>query len=189
MDIIDCHTHRPDALPPAIISVEPGAALDPSRLYSVGIHPWHTSADALTPDSLAALDAAVSDPAVVAIGETGLDRLCGADIDTQLRVLEHHVALSEQRSLPLILHVVKAFPEIIALKRRLRPTQPWIIHGFRSKPQLAKQLLDHGLHLSFGEHFNPLSVAITPADRLHFETDTSTLPLSTIASRILASRR
>lgn len=155
----------------------------------MGIHPWHTSPDSLTPDSLTALDAAASDPAVVAIGETGIDRLRGADINTQLRILEHHVALSEQRSLPLILHIVKAFPEIIALKRRLRPAQPWIIHGFRGKPQLAKQLLDHGFHLSFGEHFNPLSVAITPADRLHFETDTSTLPISTIATRVLAGRR
>lgn len=189
MDIIDCHTHRTDAQPPSIISVEPGADLDPSRHYSVGIHPWNTSSDSLHDGSLATLDSAARNPAVVAIGETGLDRLRGADIDTQLRILEHHIALSEELRLPMVLHIVRAYPEIIALRRRLHPTQPWIIHGFRGKPQLARQLLDHGFDISLGERFNPLSAAIIPPDRLHFETDTSTLPISTIASRILASRR
>ncbi len=158
----------------------------PGRRYSMGIHPWHT--DSLPPDWKQRLDRAARQPGVVAIGEAGLDRLRGADLDTQLRVLERHVALSEELQLPLILHVVKAFNEIIALRRRLRPQQRWIIHGFRGKPQLARQLLDHGFDISLGEHFNPDTAAIIPSDRLHFETDTSPLPIATIATRVATAR-
>lgn len=184
--IVDCHTHRPDAPYPSIISVQPGATLTPGLRYSIGLHPWYT--DQLTPRWREELDAAVRQPQVAAIGETGLDKLRGADIDTQLEVLTEHAALSEKLKLPLILHVVKAYNEIIDLKRQLNPSQKWIIHGFRGKPELARQLLDHGFDLSLGEHFNPATAAIIPDDRLHFETDESTLPISEIASRILAAR-
>ncbi len=108
---------------------------------------------------------------------------------TQLDVLSEHIKLSEQLELPLILHVVKAFNEIIQLRQRINPSQKWIIHGFRSKPELARQLLDNGFDLSLGEHFNAATAAIIPADRLHFETDESSLPISEIAHRILAARQ
>lgn len=127
-------------------------------------------------------------PGVAAIGETGLDKLQGADIDTQIKVLTKHVELSEELRLPLILHVVKAYNDIITLRGLVKPSQRWIVHGFRGKPELARQLLDHGFDLSLGEHFNPATAAIIPDSRLHFETDESTLPISTIAARINAAR-
>lgn len=185
--LVDCHTHRPDAPYPAIISVQPGVTLTPGLRYSVGIHPWNT--DQLPPQWRAELEAAVRQPQVVAIGETGLDKLRGADIATQLNVFTEHVKLSEQLELPLILHVVRAYNEIINLRQQLNPSQKWIIHGFRGKPELARQLLDHGFDLSLGEHFNPATAAIIPDDRLLFETDESALPISEIASRIFAARQ
>ena len=38
-------------------------------------------------------------------------------------------------------------------------------------PALARQLLDAGIDLSFGRRYNPASLALTPPDRRHFETD------------------
>lgn len=183
---VDCHTHRLDAPYPAIISVQPGATLHPGHRYSVGIHPWHT--DRLPARWCEELGVAVRQPGVAAIGETGLDKLQGADIDTQIKVLTKHVELSEELRLPLILHVVKAYNDIITLRGLVKPSQRWIVHGFRGKPELARQLLDHGFDLSLGEHFNPATAAIIPDSRLHFETDESTLPISTIAARINAAR-
>ena len=58
-------------------------------------------------------------------------------IEAQTTLLTFHISISERLSKPLILHIVKAYPEIIALRKSLRPAQPWIIHGFRGKPQLA----------------------------------------------------
>ena len=61
---------------------------------------------------------------------------------------------------------------------------PWIIHGFRGKPQLAQQLLNNGFYISLGEHFNPQTVTIIPTNRLLFETDESTLDINTIIENI-----
>jgi TatD DNase family protein len=84
----------------------------------------------------------------------------------------------------MLLHVVKAYPEIIALKRELRPTMPWIIHGFRGKPQLASELLSHGFYLSVGEKYNRDAVTVIPSDRLLVESDESALHASTIAESL-----
>lgn len=148
------------------------------------------------------LRALAAEPCVKAIGETGLDtihKVTGSQVADRLsdsqnvhtdllkmqtELLRYHVALSEELRKPLILHIVKQFGEIIRLKRELRPTQPWIIHGFRGKPELAKELLRHGFYLSYGEKFNPASVAVTPPSRLLIETDESQLPVSIIAKRL-----
>lgn len=151
--------------------------------YSVGIHPWNYLR--VTPASLRLLRALAAEPQILAIGECGLDTLCNSGraieaaiptsrseiIQAQTTLLHLHYTLSETLRKPLILHIVKAFPEIIALKKQWQPTQPWIIHGFRGKPQLARQLLAHGFHLSFGKKHNPASLALTPPSRLLHETD------------------
>lgn len=92
-------------------------------------------------------------------------------LSAQTALLRYHYELSETLGKPLILHIVKSFPEIIALKKQWKPAQPWIIHGFRGKPQLASELLAHGFHLSYGKKYNPASLALTPASRLLRETD------------------
>jgi TatD DNase family protein len=32
----------------------------------------------------------------------------------------------------------------------LKPSEPWIIHGFRQNGEIAKKLIDEGFYLSFG---------------------------------------
>lgn len=180
--ILDIHTHRP--APGAIVNVDPvdPVTLDRQYLYSVGLHPWNS--DRVTMEALARLDTFAADPAVVAIGETGLDALRGAAIDFQQHLFDHHVGLSESLRKPLIIHAVKTFPLVIAARRRHNPAMPWIIHGFRGKPQLAEELLRHGFYLSVGTRVNPASLAVIPPDRLLAETDDSRLPISAILSTL-----
>lgn len=180
--ILDIHTHRP--APGAIVNVDPvdPVTLDRQYLYSVGLHPWNS--DRVTMEALARLDTFAADPAVVAIGETGLDALRGAAIDFQQHLFDHHVGLSESLRKPLIIHAVKTFPLVIAARRRHNPAMPWIIHGFRGKPQLAEELLRHGFYLSVGARVNPASLAVIPPDRLLAETDDSRLPISAILSTL-----
>ncbi|WP_295729975.1 TatD family hydrolase [uncultured Muribaculum sp.] len=175
----DFHTHNPDAVD-ALISVEPGFTPRAGAVYSVGIHPWHSAT--VTDMDLRRLEADARLRCVKAIGETGLDRLRGATLDRQTELLLHHIALSEELHKPLVLHIVKAFPEIIAIKRRIKPSQTWIIHGFRGKPQLAEELLRHGFYLSLGEHFNPRSAEIIPSGRLLVETDESDRGIAELAA-------
>lgn len=185
--IKDIHTHRADVRE-AVISVNPWEFNPVEGLYySVGIHPWQvgraTDADF---DRLA--ECAKADN-VLMIGECGIDKLRGGDLSMQTGVLERHIALSEQVCKPLVLHCVRASNELCRLRRQLRPSMPWIVHGFRGNARVAGQLLDAGFYLSYGERFNPEALAITPADRLLAETDESLLPIDEIHRRLAASRQ
>lgn len=153
--------------------------------YSVGIHPLNLYR--ISPLALRLLRSLAAEPEVVAIGECGYDVNLKSEnkekgdlatsvsrksiIRIQTDLLLTHVELSESLAKPLILHIVKAFPEIISLKKRLRPRQMWIIHGFRGKPQLASELLAHGFTLSFGQRYNQASLSLTPPHRLLRESD------------------
>lgn len=166
----DIHTHRADAGDDAVISVEPGLQMRPDRWYSVGIHPWSTAED-IGEDMLNLLEDEARADNVVAIGECGLDALRGGSLERQEEIFKRHVSVSEELGKPLIVHCVKAYDRLIALRKQLKPRQRWIIHGFRGKPQLASDLLRHGFDLSFGEKYNPDTYAAVPAGRRFRETD------------------
>ena len=181
--MIPCHTHRADA-PDAILSlpperVEPFLVSNSAAVVSTGVHPWSTSDDV----NLGLLERVAAIPQVVAIGETGLDRLRGASLERQSEIFKRHIELSEELQKPLVIHCVRAWSELLAMRRALRPSMPWAVHGFRGGPELAKQLLDHGLWLSLGSRYNTATALIIPDDRLLVETDEDTPPVEgTIAA-------
>ena len=183
--IKDCHTHIPR--PGAVVNIDPtevsGLPINGEGgiVYSVGIHPWNAAS--ATPDALERLAEIARRTDVVAIGETGEDML-RPDIDLQTELFRRHIELSEELGKPLLLHVVRAFDRILAIRKQARPTVPWIVHGFRGNERLARQLLDNGLYLSYGERFNPKAVEITPSERLLAETDTSTVKIEEILAKI-----
>ena len=172
VEISDVHTHRRDAGPEAIINLAPGEPMLPGHHYSVGIHPW--DAAAVTPERLAAVEQAATLPAVIAIGEAGIDTIHqpAASLERQIELLRWHIAISERLGKPLILHAVgNALQHIVALRRELRPHQPWIWHGFRGKQQMADQLTAHGIHISINPSRPPASPVAIPSQFLHHETD------------------
>lgn len=192
--MIDFHTHCLDArdavisLPSDVAAAAAVIASRPDGTFSVGLHPWDTATSTDLDAGLERLAALASAPQVVAIGETGLDRLRGADIATQSTIFGRHIELSEQLGKPLVIHCVKAWDILLELHRRYRPSMPWGVHGFRGNPTLASQLLDKGFYLSLGEHFNAATAAIIPDDRLLIETDDCPLPITGIADRVTARR-
>lgn len=180
--MLDAHTHTP--APDAIISVEPGDFSPiPGLIYSVGIHPWSPPPDA---HSEALLRSAATHPQVVAIGECGIDLLRGTlPLEEQEQLTMLHARLAEEVHKPLVLHCVRAYHIIDRLLKKFRPTQPWIIHGFRGNATVARQLLRHPqVWLSFGEYFNPDALAATPPTRRLAETDCSHLPIAAIAAKV-----
>lgn len=154
-----------------------------SRYFSIGIHPWY-----ITSSDLSVLLEHIAPIAhhknCVAIGESGLDKLCSTPFELQESAFLSMILLSEQLKKPLIIHCVKAFNELLALHDRLKPKQAWIIHGFRGKPELAKQLIRRGIYLSFGLKFNFDTLLATPIDHIFIETDESTLPISTCYQQV-----
>lgn len=184
--LLNLHTHLPAPRPDAVISCRLSELPDPSafpgQLYSVGIHPWDVSPLGLDETESKALQQAAEREDVIAIGECGIDllHLDSAPMFSQLLVMKKHIEISEKVGKPLILHCVKAYDSIIGLRKEYAPRQRWIIHGFRAKPTVARMLLQAGIDLSYGERFNPESVALTPPDRLFAETDESTLTIAEI---------
>lgn len=188
--ITDIHTHQKNPQHPAVRNLFPENAdaelsLRTEGWFSVGLHPWHIGKQ--TETHIRLVEKWSHNPKVVMIGECGLDKHANASIIEQTAVLKQHVVISEAVKKPLIIHCVGCFNELLVLKKQLQPQQLWIIHGFRAKPQLARQLLSAGCAISLGEHFNPATAAIIPAEKLFFESDESTLPFEKICSNIIAA--
>lgn len=192
--VIDAHTHRVTPSPTAIQSLTPAQfiALDKKerQFCSVGIHPWET--DDNPEVQFTQLERIIHDPAIIAVGECGLDRIKGATIDRQEQIFRNHILLSEQTRKPLVIHLVKALDLLLKALKKTAPLQPWILHGFRGNPRILSQLLEaeqsNRLYFSIGEKFNPETVALIPPDRLLVETDESPLSPMEIVNRIAHAR-
>lgn len=168
----DIHSHdRARALDgDTIVNIEPGQTMLDGGTYSVGIHPWNTDRP-IALSQLRELVRAARDPRVAAIGECGFDALRGGPADVQQRLFDLHARLAEQTRKPLVIHAVRAYPQLFDAIRRHRPTVEWIIHGFRGKPETARQLVAAGYRLSLGTRHNPAVPATINPDSLYRETD------------------
>jgi TatD DNase family protein len=179
MEFYDVHTHQiflednDDPYHSCIFDVSPlefevAKESYDRHAFSCGIHPWH-SEDSDT--QLAYLNEIATNARIIAIGETGLDRLKGPSFEMQIPVFKKHIALSEKLGKPVIIHCVKAWEELMQVRRESRPSQPWIIHGYRGRPELTKRLVKEGFLFSIGDNINVESMQLTPIDSLFCETD------------------
>lgn len=182
--IIDIHTHHLDA-DGALISVAPqDFDPQPGKWYSVGFHPWH-AIDKLTDEDFELLEQCAQHRQVLAIGETGMDRTRGAELDIQAAVFVRHLQLAHDLGKPVVTHCVRAAQDILAARSRAHLDDvPLIIHGMRSNAHVARTLLDGGCYLSFGSRFNPEAVNATPPDRLLIETDEAPVTILEVANLV-----
>ena len=151
--ITDIHTHRRAPAPGRIVNIDPSgpfAPLLPGPTHRAVPHPG----PAARAELLGVVERLAACPAVVAIGETGLDKRRGPSPDIQIPLFRRHIELAEAVGKPLIVHCVGAWQELLVLPR---PRVMTIIHGFRGKPELARQLTAAGFFLSLGARYNPAS--------------------------------
>ena len=183
--ITDIHTHNLNA-PNALICVEPSEfAPSEGKLYAVGIHPWHAAAG-LTAE-VERLKAIATHPQVAAIGETGLDSRRGASLHTQTELFLQHIAIAEQVGKPLIVHMVRTSQEVLKLWCASQKSVPWVIHGMRGNPNVARKLIDAGFYFSFGARFNPDTLKAVPTDKILAETDDGTQNIGDVIAAIAAT--
>ena len=171
MKILDIHTH--------VLPQEPGSALvcigcgplPPAQdhFFSAGLHPWDVTGN--DEEKFRQLEDLIANSRVLAVGECGFDVLKGPSHELQEQAFIRQIELSECFKKPMILHVVRDFDSVIRLRKTLKPTQPWLIHGFRGNPTQMDQLYAHGILVSFGLNPNPESLRQVPSDRLFLETD------------------
>lgn len=198
---VDIHTHHlPQEAGAAIVNCYPEAFVPRTGgWYSVGIHPWRigtllglnqqaeVSVVRRAAKNLLSRELAAH-PQVLAIGEAGLDKLTDAPLEVQMGIFEYQAGLAEEVGKPLVIHLVKAADELLRLKRALRPSVPWIIHGFRGKAALAEEYLRQGFYLSFGEKYQEEALRWVPARSLFIETDESAVPVTELYERAAGVR-
>lgn len=164
-----------------------------NEYVSVGIHPWDAHLPNLD-EQWNYVEKQAKHPTTLLIGEAGLDRNAQATTETQIAIFEKHIYLAEQLQKPLIIHCVRAFPELIQLKKQKQSTVTWIAHGYNANPTIATQLLDQGFSFSLGSALlNTQSNArqllkVIPSDRFFLETDDKLITIEEIyqvASSIL----
>lgn len=163
--VTDYHSHTPG--PGRVCSVDLNRVAEVPEapeggFWSVGYHPWSLPAQPDVEAMRGRLLEALKRPGVVAVGECGLDVRQGPPLEVQLPVFEMQADVADSAGLSLVVHAVKGWPEILELKAR-HPGARWMVHGFRGKPELARQLLDAGMWLGFGPRFNPASLALAEA--------------------------
>ena len=120
--------------------------------YSYGIHPWALDdADFQVEAAFQCLKERLQSPNVVTLGEAGLDKMHKASYERQIELFGRQIELSEALQKPMIIHDVRSHNEIIALRKKHKAVQPWIIHGFSGTEQDVRQLIGQGVYLSVGE--------------------------------------
>lgn len=185
--ILDIHTHHKAPQPEAVVAVSP-AEFNPvaGQIYSVGIHPWHTM-ETVSDKEWQLLENACRHPQVAAIGECGIDLMKGGPMFRQIQVMKRQMDLSEELRKPLIIHDVKAHEVIIGMMKEYKPSQLWLVHGFRGKPSVARMLTDAGIMLSFGSKFNSETLLSIPSEMMLAETDDSGQDISQVVASLSAS--
>jgi TatD DNase family protein len=147
---INTHTHTQlyDAKL-ELVNLNLGVA-DKPNYYSYGLHPWYIEKDTYE-DKLRDLKIAVHEKRCLAIGECGLDKLSKVNFELQTKVFVEHIKIANQIKKPLIIHCVKAFNELLNCLNLNDNKMPVIVHGFNNNENIARILVSHGIHFSFGK--------------------------------------
>ncbi len=122
-----------------------------------------------------------SEPGVVAIGETGLDRYWDfTPFDVQQDYFDRHIRLSQECGLPFIVHMRDCDEDILIMLReaRLRGPLNGVMHSFTGSQSMADECLVMGLYISFAgmvtfkksDELRSIAAAV-PDDRILIETD------------------
>ena len=189
---VDIHTHFPKT-DKNVISIQNFSQNEWKNLFytegghfaSVGLHPWFLTKENNEKD-FEKLTQLIENQNIIAIGECGLDKLRGESLDFQINIFTKQIQLAESIQKPVIIHCVRAFNEVIALKKKLKPTIPMIIHGFNKNETVLKELIKNGFYVSIGavllrgsENFKK-TVLQMPTERLFFETDDQNIDVQQI---------
>jgi len=160
-------------------SATTASAIEIARRYpgtvfaTAGLHPHEAIHGVDT--ILAHLD----DPAVIAIGEAGLDYFYEhSPRPAQREAFAAQIQLAHERNLPLVIHTRGAWDETFDILAAEGAPTNTVFHCFTGGPAEARRCLDLGGYLSFSGIVTFKSAAevheaarLCPADRLLAETD------------------
>jgi TatD DNase family protein len=163
--------------------------IGPAIIPVFGAHPWWVSgwSDEEIDRVLEKLESELSwTEAPKGVGELGLDKHPG-----HVKAGDESVSLRQERAFtkqlelarafrkPVVLHIVSAHAEALAILEKFGPFPPGgLVHSFSSSPEVARSYLDLGLTISLGGSVTRRgsqslrkAIECVPPDRLVVETD------------------
>ena len=153
----------------------------PLLVAAVGIQPNH-AAEAQPGDWDAVVRLAETEPRVVAVGETGLDRYWDrTPFAVQEDDFARHIELARRLGKPFVIHCREAEADVVRVLRdafeKHGPIRA-VMHSFTGDLATARACLEMGLHISFAGMITYKTAQdlrdvakVVPPDRLLVETD------------------
>jgi TatD DNase family protein len=178
MQYFNLHTHsysnQSDVF--ELVNQYPHEFTDAIPNYSIGIHPWFIDEYRIESD-LTIIESKLQEKNCLAVGECGLDKRIEIPFELQQTVFERQLLLAEQYQKPVVIHCVAAFQELIAIKKKLKISVPFLIHGFSKNEYVANELVANGCYIFFGKYLLRMPqlesvFRAMPNDRFFLETDT-----------------
>ena len=178
---VNVHTHiRGEGV--YVLDISEGEKREGGELCSLGIHPLFVE-KGVTPEQIREK---AEKGEIIAVGEAGFDRNAATTMEEQGKLFEEEVRIAEEYGLPVIIHCVRAFPELLSVYKKMRPRQAWIVHGYDNNEEILAQLLRNGFCISAGKKlFVPHSnirrvLPSVPPERLFLETDDADRPIESV---------
>ena len=193
-----CHLFLLDHEPAQVVETAKAAGVD--RLICVGVDPVTSARSAELADSLegvfatagmhphdasdfdqaaaARIEELLHDARVIGVGECGLDYFrMHSPVEDQIRVLQTHIALSNETGKPMVVHVRDAWPDVLRVLDE-GSAERVVIHCFSGDAAIARECAARGYWISFAgnvtypknEHLRQAAVAVD-LDRILVETD------------------
>jgi TatD DNase family protein len=193
-----CHLFLLDHEPAQVVETAKAAGVD--RLICVGVDPATSTRSAELADSLegvfatagmhphdasefdqaasARIEELLHDARVIGVGECGLDYFrMHSPAEDQIRVLQTHIALSNETGKPMVVHVRDAWPDVLRVLDE-GSAERVVIHCFSGDAAIARECAARGYWISFAgnvtypknEHLRQAAVAVD-LDRIVVETD------------------
>ncbi|MDD4386069.1 MAG: TatD family hydrolase, partial [Bacteroidales bacterium] len=129
MVLVDFHTHSATCNNSKIIAVK---SLDVAKenqigqsgLYTIGLHPWESDRLNLQ-DFIEIIQAYLRLDSIIGLGEVGLDKLRGGSLEIQREILIKQISLAYKVQKPVVVHCVKAWNELLEIKKTFSDDIPW----------------------------------------------------------------
>lgn len=145
---------------------------------TVAIHP--NEAHTADENAWAAIAALARDPAVVGVGETGLDHFRTAEDGwrKQEESFRRHIAIAKESGKALVIHDRDAHDDVFGVLQSEGAPEQVVFHCFSGDEEFARRCIDRGYVLSFAGNVTFKNAqglrdaaAVTPLDQMLVETD------------------
>lgn len=161
---LDAHSHQTSSSTQILVGV-----------HTLGVHPWELT----IPFNRSQFDMEWNEitkrtERIYAIGECGLDRVHEgiADIKDQKYVLLKHFEIAAERKIPIIIHSVRTYSDLLEILKKIKFQHPILMHAFGGNEHEMHELLKYPVYFSYGARLfkTDKMLKVTSLDRLLLET-------------------